>query len=119
MYIKPSYGSKRLERKADFLIKRTETKKLAKRSKKGKIEIEEARKAFSDVRCFTPIHWRIRGVLDVWPTTGKYWSPVNGRKGVFSELADLMDVVDRAERDKDESEEWNTYRKFLPRSSIL
>lgn len=53
---------------------------------------------FGDVHKFSDIHWRIRGILDIWPTTGKYWSPTCGIKGSALTTVQLFEAVEQADR---------------------
>lgn len=74
------------------------------RKREPKVTIEETERVFSDVRCFSKIHWRIREILDVWPTTGKYWSAFDGRRGTFNKVSDLITVIDLLEQSKARNE---------------
>lgn len=84
-------------------LKKKPRKDLRKVGKKLKTEIdsEKIQKAFSDVQFFTKIHLRIRGIVDVWPSTGRFYNRVTRAKGIYSGIADLIEEVERAERYRD------------------
>lgn len=87
--------------KATLLEKRTPVRRVKLRSakiKKSEEELRDIQRAFPNVVLFTKVHLRIKGKLDVWPTTGRFYNRVTHAKGMYAGIADLIEQIERAER---------------------
>lgn len=94
----------KLLKKHELQIKEKQSRKKMKKVSLRKSKTEKAdsqlaiiHRAFSDVEVFTKIHIRINRVVDVWPTTGRFYNRVTHTKGKYFTVADLMNQVENAE----------------------
>lgn len=61
---------------------------------KAENDLISIQKVFSGVQCFSKIHLRIEGVLDVWPTTGRFYNRATYEKGIYLTMADLVGALE-------------------------